>query len=142
MIEINLTIVIQVVQFLILVLILNKILFKPINEVISERQQQISTWEEKAHQCREQVRTKLQQYEDRLQQTKVSAHQQQEEVTKKLKEQQEEKLRQVAEESARIIDSTQQQLRAETQRIRDEIRREVDALSEMLAAKVLGREVS
>jgi len=36
MVEINLTIVIQVVQFLILVFILNRILFRPISQAIED----------------------------------------------------------------------------------------------------------
>jgi F-type H+-transporting ATPase subunit b len=42
MVEINLTIVIQVVQFLILLFILNRILFRPISQAIEERDGKIA----------------------------------------------------------------------------------------------------
>jgi F-type H+-transporting ATPase subunit b len=55
MVEINLTIVIQVVQFLILVFVLNRILFRPISQAIEERDEKISAWEEKTRTLQETV---------------------------------------------------------------------------------------
>jgi F-type H+-transporting ATPase subunit b len=63
MVEINLTIVIQVVQFLILVFVLNRILFRPISQAIEERDEKISAWEEKTRTLQETVRIKIESYE-------------------------------------------------------------------------------
>ncbi|MDH3929772.1 MAG: hypothetical protein OEV22_17720, partial [Deltaproteobacteria bacterium] len=59
MIEINLTIVIQVLQFLILIFILNRLLFKPISQVMTERKAKISAWEEKTQKLQESARVQL-----------------------------------------------------------------------------------
>ena len=73
MVEINLTIVIQVVQFLILVFLLNRLLFRPIGQVISERKEKITTWEETTRALQESVRTQIETYEKRIQEAKDQA---------------------------------------------------------------------
>ena len=92
MVEINLTIVIQVVQFLILVFILNRILFKPISRAIEERDGRIDAWEEKTRTLQETVRTKIESYEKELVEVRARAQEEQEQISNELKEREEEKV--------------------------------------------------
>jgi F-type H+-transporting ATPase subunit b len=142
MIEINLTIVIQVLQFLILVFVLNRLLFKPISRVMAERQKKISGWEEKTRDLRDASRLRLESYENQHREEKIRARERQEQLTKELKEQEEKNLRAVSGEAATLVASTKKALQEETERLRGELRRQAAELSEMLAEKVLGRKVS
>jgi F-type H+-transporting ATPase subunit b len=142
MIEINLTIVIQVLQFLILVFVLNRLLFRPISEVIAEREGKISAWEEKARDSQETARLRLESYEHQREQERARAQQGQEQLIKALKEKEEDNLRVVSDEAAQLVASTQQAIEEETERLRVELRRQAVELSQMLTEKVLGRRVS
>ncbi|UCG13441.1 MAG: ATP synthase F0 subunit B [Deltaproteobacteria bacterium] len=141
MIEINLTIVIQVLQFLILVFILNRLLFKPISQVIAERQDKIIAWEEKTSSLQESVRTRLESYESHLQEAQAQAQERQGQLKNEVKEKEEERLRAVSEEAARLVDSTKLELEKETERLRAELRQQAKEMSKVLAAKILGRKV-
>ena len=141
MVEINLTIVIQVVQFLVLIFILNRLLFKPISQVITERTEKIADWEEKTRNLQETARLKLESYENQLREEKAQAQQRQEELIKELKKKEEENLRAVSEEASRLVASTQTAIEEETERLRGELRKQAAELSQMLAEKVLGRKV-
>jgi F-type H+-transporting ATPase subunit b len=142
MVEINLTIVIQVLQFLIVVFILNRLLFKPISRVMAERQEKISAWEEKTQNSQETARLKLESYENQLRDEKAQAQEGQELLTNELQQQEEENLRAVSEEASRLVASTQEAIEEETERLRAELRQQAAELSLMLAEKVLGRKVS
>jgi F-type H+-transporting ATPase subunit b len=142
MIEINLTIVIQVLQFLILMFILNRLLFKPISQVMAERKAKINAWEEKTQNLQDSARVKLEKYENQLREERTQAQERQEQLTKELKKKEEENLRTVSEEAAGLVASAQRVIVEETERLRLELRHQAVELSQILAEKVLGRKVS
>jgi F-type H+-transporting ATPase subunit b len=141
MVEINLTIVVQVIQFLILVFILNRLLFKPIGQVLAERQQKITSWEEKTQNLQETARLNLEKYENQLIEERLKARESQEQLTKELKEKEDENIKAVSEKAALIVAQTQQALEQERERLRVELRQQAKELSQILAEKVLGREL-
>jgi F-type H+-transporting ATPase subunit b len=141
MVEINLTIVIQVIQFLILVFVLNRLLFKPIGQVLAERQQKITSWEEKTQNLQETARLNLEKYEYQLTEERLKARESQEQLTKELKEKEDENIKAVSEKAALIVAETQQALEQERERLRVELRQQAKELSQILAEKVLGREL-
>jgi F-type H+-transporting ATPase subunit b len=142
MIEINLTIVIQVLQFLILMFILNRLLFKPISQVMAERKAKINAWEEKTQNLQDSARVQLEKYENQLREERTQAQERQEQLTKELKKKEEENLRTVSEEAAGLVASAQRVIVEETERLRLELRQQAVELSQILAEKVLGRKVS
>jgi F-type H+-transporting ATPase subunit b len=142
MIEINLTIVIQVLQFLILMFILNRLLFKPISQVMAERKAKINAWEEKTQKLQDSARVQLEKYENQLREERAQAQERQEQLTKELKKKEEENLRTVSEEAAGLVASAQRVIVEETERLRLELRQQAVELSQILAEKVLGRKVS
>jgi F-type H+-transporting ATPase subunit b len=141
MVEINLTIVVQVIQFLILVFILNRLLFKPIGQVLAERQQKITSWEEKTQNLQETARLNLEKYENQLTEERLKARESQEQLTRELKEKEDENIKAVSEKAALIVAETQQALEQERERLRVELRQQAKELSQILAEKVLGREL-
>ena len=142
MIEINLTIVIQVLQFLILMFILNRLLFKPISQVMAERKAKINAWEEKTQNLQDSARVQLEKYENQLREERTQAQERQEQLTKELKKKEEENLLTVSEEAAGLVASAQRVIVEETERLRLELRQQAVELSQILAEKVLGRKVS
>jgi F-type H+-transporting ATPase subunit b len=142
MIEINLTIVIQILQFLIVVFILNRLLFRPISQVIDERQGKINTWEENTRNLKDTARLKLENYEKQLGRERVQARESQEQLNQELKQKEEENLRAVSDEAAQIVASTQQALAVERERLRLELRHQATELSQILVEKVLGRRLT
>ena len=142
MIEINLTIIIQVLQFLIVVFVLNRLLFRPISQVIDERQEKIVTWEENTKRLQDTASSRLENYEKQLREEKIQARQKQEQLKQDLKEKEEENLRKVAAEAAQIVSLTQQELAAEREKLRLELSRQATELSQILVEKVLGRRLT
>ena len=139
MIEINLTIVIQVVQFLLLLFILNRFLFRPTINLIEEREKKITTWKEETKNFHESMQARLQSYESQIVEAKVDAQTQQELVTEELQKEEDKKLEAVSEEAVRIVVSTREKLREETEALRVQLREQAEEMSQLVAEKVLGR---
>ena len=139
MIEINLTIVIQVVQFLLLLFILNRFLFRPTINLIEEREQKITTWKEETKNFHESMQERLQSYENQILEAKAQAQEQQELVTVELQKEEDKKLEAVSEEAVRIVVSTREKLQEETEMLRGQLREQAEEMSQLVAEKVLGR---
>ena len=139
MIEINLTIVIQVVQFLLLLLVVNRFLFKPTIAQIEERAEKITRWERETKNCHESVQARLQNYENQILEARLKAQEQQELMTEELKKEEEKKLAAVSEEALRIVASTQEKLQQETELLRKQLREQAEEMSQLVTEKVLGR---
>ena len=141
MIEINLTIVIQVVQFLLLLFIVNRFLFRPTVDLIQEREKKITTWKEETKHCHESMQERLQSYENQIVEARARAQEQQELVTAELKEEEDKKLEAASEEAWRIVASTREKLQEETEALRGQLREQAEEMSELVTEKVLGRKV-
>jgi F-type H+-transporting ATPase subunit b len=139
MIEINLTIVIQVVQFLLLLFILNRFLFRPTIHLIEEREKKIITWKEETENFHESMQERLQSYENQILEAKAKAQEQQELVTVELQKEEDKKLDAVSEEAVRIVVSTREKLQEETELLRGQLREQAEEMSQLVAEKVLGR---
>ncbi len=139
MIEINLTIVIQVVQFLLLLYFLNRFLFRPTINMMEEREQKITGWEQETSKCRESMQARLQSYENQILEAKVQAKAQQEQMIEELKNEEENKLAGVSEEALRMVASTREKLQEETEMLRAQLRDQAEEMSQLVTEKVLGR---
>jgi F-type H+-transporting ATPase subunit b len=72
-INLDLTFVIQLVNFLVLVLVLNLFLFKPIRKVLADRDTDVSGARARAAEVDKSVQEKMSQYEARLREVKAQA---------------------------------------------------------------------
>ena len=132
---------VQMKRRAILVFVLNRLLFKPIGQVLAERQQKITSWEEKTQNLQETARLNLEKYENQLTEERLKARESQEQLTRELKEKEDENIKAVSEKAALIVAETQQALEKERERLRVELRQQAKELSQILAEKVLGREL-
>jgi F-type H+-transporting ATPase subunit b len=141
MIDINITLVIQMANFLLLAFLLNMVLYRPIrnmiakrNEVIAGRQQGIERadadaaaavreFEEKVHEARNQGRQKVQEF-------KEAAYVNEKDL-----------LREASEASAKELGDIRQKVKKDIAAARKRLRAQIQAFSIDVAQKVLGRSV-
>jgi F-type H+-transporting ATPase subunit b len=142
MVEINLTIIIQVVQFLILVYLLNRLLFKPTSQTMNERQSKIVAWEEKTRTLQESARAKIASYEKELEKARAKAQKEQKRMSIELSQKEEEKLQELFDEAAQMVAATKQAVKEETERLKQELSQQAQEMSQMVTEKVLGRKMS
>jgi F-type H+-transporting ATPase subunit b len=130
---------IQIVNFILLIFILNRFLFRPLLGMIDKRKQQFAESEAEIKRLQETVEEKMAAYEEKLRQAKATAV-----------EQKNETIRQGAEEAKAIIDTVRAEIPGLMEQFQTRMGAEIDAakrtltgqsqrLSVEIAEKVLGR---
>jgi F-type H+-transporting ATPase subunit b len=138
-ISIDYTLWIQMGNFLLLMLILNLLLYKPILGIIDKRKKQIQDTEEEIKRLNQSVEERMAAYEEKLRQAKIDAVEKKQEIIKE-----------GAERAKSIIDAAKGEIPGMMEKFHGEMNREVDEarrtltnqskkISVEIAEKLLGR---
>jgi F-type H+-transporting ATPase subunit b len=142
MIDINITLLIQIANFLILLWLLNRFLFRPMRRIIKERHQVIDDFtatitsmtknaQDAMARFAQKIREARQEGAAMVQSVKENAHQ----AEAKL-------VAQSNQEAQARISQVRKQLESEVQQTRVQLQAQVKAFSEAMAEKILGRSIS
>jgi len=140
-VNLNATLVVQVLSFLILLYLLVKVLYRPLNELLENRQKQV-------RQSIEDSQRLLAEAERKRIETQRLLHQAQEEASLIRRKAQEaadthykEQVRKTKEDIARMLEDADKEIAEQVRRAKIELQREVAGLSVDIAQKVLHREI-
>lgn len=139
MIELNLSFVIQLINFGILVLVLNVFLYKPIRKVLSDRRQVIDSAREKTVSVDAEVQAKMAQYEARLHAAKAEAGAHRAEALKIAQVEETALLENARKQAADSLSSIRDRVAKEAGEARELLKKQAEALSGDICEKILGR---
>lgn len=139
MIELNLAFFVQLVNFGILVLVLNIFLYKPIRKVLADRRQVIDSAREKAVSVDEEVQAKMTQYEGRLREAKTEAGLRRAEALKQAQLEETAVLEKARKEAADSLASIRSRVAKEATDARELLKKQAESLSGDICEKILGR---
>lgn len=139
MVSLDYSLGIQIINFLLLIFILNVLLYKPILGMIDKRKKQFEDSDAEIRRLQETVEQKMAAYEEKLRQAKAAAVEQKNEI-----------IRQGAEEAKTVIDAVRAEIPGMMERFHAQMDGEIGAakkiltdhsqqLSVEIAEKVLGR---
>jgi len=142
MIELNVTLLFQVIGFFVLYLILNTFLYKPVTKLLEERDKNITGAKREAELLEAELQKKLLAYENRLNDTKAKAQ----EERLRLRQEGLDKERDLLESARKnSLDSIQQakiKLEKDIQSAITRLKEESKAISKDIAEKILERKVA
>ena len=139
MIELNLSFVIQLINFGVLVLVLNVFLYKPIRKVLADRRQVIDSAREKTESVDAEVQIKMAQYEARLQAAKTEAGARRAEALKLAQSEEAVVLEKARAQAADSLASIRGRVAREAGEARELLKKQAEALSGDICEKILGR---
>lgn len=139
MIELNLAFVVQLINFGILVLVLNIFLYKPIRKVLADRRAVIDSAREKTTSVDEQVQAKMTQYEARLREAKAEAGAQRAEALKQAQAEEAVVLGEARKSASDSLVSIRTKVAKEAADARELLKAQAEALSGDICEKILGR---
>ncbi|HOO38913.1 MAG TPA: F0F1 ATP synthase subunit B [Deltaproteobacteria bacterium] len=142
MIELNWTFFVQVLNFLVLMFILNKILYKPILKVLDERDERIVGGREKAKELISESDTILNSYNGKLQVAKIEALGTKNTARKEASDEANVIIAEAREKAEGIISQVQQDMAREIERVKKELEPEVGIMAATIAQQILGRKVA
>ena len=139
MIELNLSFVIQLINFGILVLVLNVFLYKPIRKVLADRRQVIDSAREKTVSVDVEVQSKMTQYEARLHTAKAEAGAMRAESLKLAQAEETAVLEKARKQAAESLASIRERVGKEAGEARELLKKQAEVLSGDICEKILGR---
>lgn len=139
MIELNLAFFVQVVNFGILVLVLNIFLYKPIRKVLAERRQVVDGAREKAAAVDLEVQEKMALYEIRLRDAKADANARRAESLKQAQAEETSVLEKARVEATASLGTIRDRVAKEAADARALLKQQAELLSNDISEKILGR---
>ncbi|MEO0094734.1 MAG: F0F1 ATP synthase subunit B [candidate division WOR-3 bacterium] len=131
----------QIVNFLILLWILNRFLYKPILKLFKERSSKIEEGIKNAENLKKQAAEAEERHRQLIEEAKKEAHRIIEQATK-LGDEEKKKIIELAnEESRKIVERTMQEINAEKQNIMAEIKKEVGEMVVTLSADLIRKKL-
>ncbi len=131
----------QIINFLILLWILNRFLYKPILRLFKERSSKIEDGIKTAENLKKQAAEAEQKHKEYLEEAKKEAHRIIEQATK-LGDEEKKKIIEIAnEEARRIVDRTMQEIATEKQNIMADIKKEVGEMVVELSTSMIKKKL-
>lgn len=138
----NGTFVMQIISFVILVILLNKVAYKPLMKILSERKQYIDEQIDSAEANRQSAEQLKVQLEADLKKARAEAHALLEQATKSAEKAKEEIMASAQAETAKEIQRAKEAIALEREQAIASLRGEVATLAVMAAGRVLDKTIS
>jgi F-type H+-transporting ATPase subunit b len=139
LISVDKSLIVQFVNFFILLFILQRLLYKPFLAKMAERTAAIKTSLEEAQAVRAEAARAQEENEARLRQAHAEAAVIREQALREAAEESRKHIAAAQAQARKLVDDTKAQLDAEVRRARDELRREVSDLAIAVAEKLVHR---
>lgn len=141
MIDINITLVWQLVNFLVLLVALNIILFKPVRRIMQERQQEIGGAFTEAKTSQDRVQSLMERYNALLAESKQKAAATYNGIYQQGLDAQRDLVSAERSRASELLDKARTEILAASNAARTDLRKEAERLSQDIASKLLGRAV-
>ena len=141
MVDINYSLFIQMANFLVFVLMMNFVLYRPIRRIVAERKKLVLDKQEGIEKIEGLTRAGLSDYDARLKEARVTGARRIQELKAAGYEQEKDLLRQISEETAGKVQKLREKIQKDIGVARKELKQQVKNFSGDLAQKILGRKV-
>ena len=139
MVEINGTIFIQIVNFLVLIFVLNIVLYKPIRSILRQRKEKMQGLETSAQSTGQQAEERNQAYTDGLKEARLKGQKEKEVLMKAAKDEEQAMVSKINAKAQQELATVKEKIAKDTDAVRNALEKEVDAFASAISQKILGR---
>lgn len=139
MINLNATLLIQLANFLLLMFLLNRILFRPMVRLLDERRERTEGRKKKAVETESQAQAIWDDYQKKIHDAKAEADRVRAQVVRKAEAEREKLLEGAAASAEKTVTQVRARVRAEAEDARKALREEAERLGAAAAERILGR---
>ncbi len=142
MISVDWTLGLQFLNFIILLLILNKILYRPLLKIIAERSDKIAGLYAGAKDLEAGIDEKMQRYQQQLNDAKFQANEERNKLKQAASEEEVKLLTEARGKASARLEKIKSQVAVEAGEASKTLQNEAGALAEQITTKILGRELA
>ena len=141
MIDINATLIAQMLNFLILVVLLRAVAYKPIVKMLKEREDNIANNLKQAEDDKAEAKKALEQYQAQLADARVQAQEIMDKAEKRARDAKAAKLQETNQEIAQMKEAAQQEIQREQARAVEKLKGDMVTLSLAAAQKIVSKNI-
>ncbi len=141
MVSLDKTLIVQVLTFLIIMFVLNRILFKDMVGLVVGREERLKEGEKEIKEFVERAESLRNEYEERIREGRMKAMEERDRLIREGIEEGNEILKRANKEMERMLSEFNERLKIEKERARELLNSELYNLSLRIAEKILGREL-
>ena len=142
MISVDWTLGLQFVNFIILLIVLNKLLYKPLTKIMAERREKIEGSHARAKDLQADIDEKMERYQQQLNEAKALANAERAKLKKAASEEEATMLAEAHEKATKRLQAIKDQVAAEAAEASKTLRKEAKSLAGQIATKILGRKLA
>jgi len=142
MIVIDQSVVIQIVNFVLLIVILNIVLYKPIRKVLQQRKEKFAGLEQNISDYTRDSREKVASLEDGIKQARIRGLKEKDALLQGAAEEEKRIIAKINEKAQAEISAIREKIAGDAERVRKVLQQEVEGFAEEIERKILGRSVS
>jgi F-type H+-transporting ATPase subunit b len=139
LIKIDWTILLQAANFMVLMLVLNSILYRPLRNLLNRRRESIDGAHGRARELETQIAEKMSRYQEQLQQAKLKGNEEKMALRAAAAKNEAELLASAHQSASEQLQAIKNRVQAEAEIARKSLKAETEVLAAQVAAKVLGR---
>jgi F-type H+-transporting ATPase subunit b len=141
MISLDYSVIYQIVLFLVVLVVLNKVLFRPYLILLDERERKTTGAQHDLGELEREASRLRAQYEDKIAQAQAAGYAAKEAILQEARQQREAILNQAHQEAMGILEGVRRELASQMQKERQLAATEVRAIAQEMASRILGRNV-
>ena len=133
------TLLLHLVFVVVMVFVLNRTLLKPINDILSEREKQITGRLREAEAMAAESQEKLQKYNDTLREARTAGYKLLEKERAESLKEKEQKIRQSRDELSKEVAAQVDQIRNQEQKVKGELEAQAATIGSLISSQILRR---
>lgn len=142
MINIDIVFLFQVVNFLVLLFLLNILLYKPIRKALSDRETEVAASRERTLSVDLEVQEKMARYEEKLREVKAGAAEERNLTLREARAEESRILEAARSDASESLTEIRGAIRTEAAKAETYLRNQAESLSRVISEKILGRSLS
>jgi F-type H+-transporting ATPase subunit b len=136
------TLIVQIVNFIVLIMVLNAVLYKPIRNMLIERQKTINQFEKDIDTLQEGAAENDQTFQSTISEAKAKGFREKEAMKEAGEEEEKRLINELQEKAQGDLEAVRAQIAKDAGTAREKLKAQSEAFSVAIAEKILGRSVS
>lgn len=141
MISVDLTLFIQMINFVILIWALNFVLYRPIRGIIAQRREKVNGLETTIEQFDQDVEEKSEEIQSGIKAAREKGQKEKESLEQSAREEEMQMKEKINEKAKQDLAEIREKVARETQEVRQSLQPQIDPFADQISEKILGRTV-
>ena len=139
MVSVDWTLGVQIVNFIVLIFILNIVLYKPIRSILLQRKSKIEGLEEGISSAEKQAEEKDRAFADGIKQARVKGQKEKEALMQAAGDEERTLIERINADAKKDMEAMKSSIAKDTDAVRASLEKEIDAFADAISQKILGR---